>query len=126
MRRRPRWMARSLSSRPLPRNMSSLGGRSVRWRLPRSQAEPVWLSAAAIVTSIALVRVGQDMTPFALHLVFVATLVYWIADARRWWQVRWPSALAADGAVAWLVIRSASSQEPLEATAPVAAALALF
>jgi len=87
----------------------------------------VWIvSAASIVTAFALLRVGEDIAPFALHLVLVATLTYWIADARHWWRVRWPSAIAADAAVVWLAMHAGPPQNPLQLTLAIAVALALF
>ena len=86
----------------------------------------VWIvSAAAIITVVALLRAGQEVAPFAFHLVLVAAMTYWVADARNWWRIRWPSAIAADGVVIWLVMQTLPPQNALRLTEAIAVALAL-
>ncbi len=97
----------------------------VGWR--RRLQPMVWIvGVAAIVTAIALVRVGEDVAPFALFLVLLAVMIDWVGDARQWWHVRWLPALAADGMVVWLAIQNAPAPDGPQADAAVAVALTLF
>ena len=100
-------------------------GITVGWR--RHLQGLIWIvSAAAILTVLAFLRLGADVAPFALHLVLLAAMVYWVADVDRWWRVRWPAVLAADGAVLWLAIQSVPPQDSFRAVTAVLVALALF
>jgi hypothetical protein len=87
----------------------------------------VWIvSVAAIVTAVALLRVGQEIAPFALDLALLATLTYWAAEAGNWWAVRWPSAMAADGAAIWLALSTVPPQDADRPALAITVGLTLF
>jgi len=77
----------------------------VAWR--RRLRAGAWITViGALPTSAALLIQTGIVAPFALFLIALGVATLWLAYSTDWWGSRWPTALAADVAVAGVTLRA--------------------
>jgi hypothetical protein len=83
----------------------SAGFLFVAWR--RQLRALTWITVfGALPTSGALLLQTGLVAPFALFLIALGLATLWLSYSTNWWGSRWPTALAADLAVAGVTLRA--------------------
>ena len=94
----------------------------VAWR--RRLRGVAWITVVgALPASAALLVQTGIVAPFALYLIALGVATLWLSYSADWWGSRWPAALAADVAVAGVIVRAFA---PEQRDSPLVAMLLLL